>query len=69
MGNLQKSEFDQVWNSKKAMEIRRKVVECQRNCWMVGTAVPAMRKKPWTPLLWITKNKLHLARHQAICLT
>ena len=69
MGDLKEKEFAQVWNSEKAESIRRKAKECQNNCWMVGTAVPAMRRRPWVPLLWITKNKIRLARGQTICLT
>lgn len=69
MGNLTEMEFGRIWNSQRAQEVRKKVGQCKRNCWMVGTAVPAMRRKPWIPLLWITKNKLRLARHKDICLS
>lgn len=69
MGNLQEKGFDQIWNSEEAEAVRYKVKQCQRNCWMVGTAVPAMRRSPWVPLLWITKNKVRLARGQEICVT
>jgi MoaA/NifB/PqqE/SkfB family radical SAM enzyme len=62
MGNLQNADFAQIWSSKAAEEVRRKVKECKKNCWMVGTAVPAMRKSPLIPLLWITKNKIRLYR-------
>ena len=68
MGDLTNTEFDHIWKSERAQEVRQKVGQCKRNCWMVGTAVPAMRKKPWIPLLWIAKNELRLARHQDICL-
>jgi len=60
MGNLKEQEFDQIWHSQKAEEVRQQVKNCKRNCWMVGTAVPAMRKAPWVPLFWITKNKISL---------
>jgi len=49
MGDLRKSSFNQIWNSREAHAVREKVRKCQRNCWMVGTAVPAMRRKPWVP--------------------
>ena len=68
MGNLKEVEFDQIWNSSKAEEVRRKVKHCKRNCWMVGTAVPAMRRRPWVPFLWITKNKIRLSRRLKISL-
>jgi MoaA/NifB/PqqE/SkfB family radical SAM enzyme len=62
MGDLKNQEFDEIWHSQEAEEVRRRVDNCRRNCWMVGTAVPAMRKAPWTPLLWIANNKLALNR-------
>jgi MoaA/NifB/PqqE/SkfB family radical SAM enzyme len=61
MGNLREKSFSEIWNSRDAEEARKKVEGCTRACWMVGTARPAMRKKPWIPLLWIIKNKLKLA--------
>ncbi len=69
LGNLKENDFEHIWDSEQAGEVRRKVKQCQRNCWMVGTAVPAMRKAPWVPLFWITRNKLRLARGLEICLT
>jgi MoaA/NifB/PqqE/SkfB family radical SAM enzyme len=66
MGNLCQDEFDTIWNSEQAATIRRNVEECDRNCWMVGTAVPAMRKNPWVPLFWIAQNKYRLARGQKV---
>jgi MoaA/NifB/PqqE/SkfB family radical SAM enzyme len=69
MGNLKEMEFDPIWNSSLAVDIRRKVKHCKRNCWMVGTAVPAMRRRPWVPFFWIAKNKFHLARYREISLT
>ena len=69
MGSLKEKEFEQIWNSQQAEEVRRMVKQCQRNCWMVGTAVPAMRRSPWVPLLWITRNKFRLSRGLEICLT
>jgi len=61
LGDLKTQSFDEIWRSPQAEEVRRKVKECRRNCWMTGTAVPAMRKNIWMPLSWITKNKLRLA--------
>lgn len=60
MGDLKEQDFNTIWNSQRAEEVRRQVKDCKRNCWMVGTAIPAMRKKPWIPLVWITRNKLRL---------
>jgi len=60
MGNLKKNSFDEIWHSKQANEVRERVSQCKRNCWMVGSARPAMRSHPWVPLLWIAKNKIKL---------
>lgn len=60
MGSLNDNTFDEIWRSKKAEEARAKVSSCQKNCWMVGSARPAMRAHPWVPLLWIIKNKIRL---------
>jgi len=68
MGNLTKSTFDEIWNSKQAESVRNKVANCSRACWMTGTAVPAMRRKPWPPIRWVLKNKMHLAMGKDLCL-
>lgn len=60
MGNLKESDFDEIWNGEQANRIREKVEKCNRNCWMTGTAVPAMRKKIWVPIIWVLENKIRL---------
>jgi len=60
MGNLKESDFDEIWNSQRANVIREMVKNCKKNCWMTGTAVPAMRRKVWIPMLWVLKNKIKL---------
>ncbi len=60
MGNLKKSDFDEIWNSQQANLIREKVKNCNKNCWMTGTAVPAMRRKVWIPAYWVLNNKIRL---------
>ena len=58
MGNIRKvSSFDEIWQSAQAQEVRRKVIECPKNCWMVGTASPVMKKYIKHPLQWVIKNK------------
>jgi len=69
MGNLKDAGFEEIWNSGAAEAVRRKVKQCRKNCWMVGTAVPAMRRNPLVPLVWIAKNKIRLARGLAISLS
>lgn len=61
MGDLKRQSFSEIWDSPQAEEIRQKVRGCRRNCWMTGTAVPAMRKNLLVPLTWIIKNKIRLA--------
>jgi Fe-coproporphyrin III synthase len=61
MGDLKKQSFDDLWHSPQAAAVREQVAQCRRNCWMVGSARPAMRSNPMVPLLWIARNKLKLA--------
>jgi radical SAM protein with 4Fe4S-binding SPASM domain len=57
-GNLHQNTFEEIWNSEKAQKIREKVADCPKNCWMIGTASPAMKKNLLKPTLWVLKNKL-----------
>lgn len=57
MGNLNELSWDELWNSSQAEEVRKKVRGCDRNCWMIGSASPAMKKYIWKPALWVTKHK------------
>ena len=57
MGNLHKESFDDIWNGEKARKVRDLVKTCPKNCWMIGTAAPVMKKQIWKPALWIIKNK------------
>jgi len=68
MGDLTKKSFDEIWNSKQAAQVREQVRCCTQNCWMTGTAVPAMRRNPVKPAFWVMRNKLRLYRGKEICL-
>lgn len=68
MGNLNTQEFDEIWNSAQAKQVREQVKNCARKCWMTGTAVPAMRKNPWGPIKWVVRNKLRLAQGKPLSL-
>jgi len=57
-GNLNESSFDAIWNGEKSKEIRQKVANCPKNCWMIGTASPAMKRNILKPGLWVLRNKL-----------
>lgn len=60
MGNLHKHTFEEIWNSSEAESIRKSVCNCTKQCWMIGSAAPAMKKRLKTPALWVAKNKLKL---------
>jgi MoaA/NifB/PqqE/SkfB family radical SAM enzyme len=62
MGDLKTQYFDEIWHSEQAEAVRRQVSTCDQKCWMTGTAVPAMRGKPWKPVSWVLRNKLRIAR-------
>lgn len=57
MGNLNEASFEEIWQSQKAEAVRQKVKNCPKNCWMIGTAAPVMKKYIKVPLLWIIKNR------------
>jgi MoaA/NifB/PqqE/SkfB family radical SAM enzyme len=61
MGNLHEEPFDLIWNSERADKIRQAVSACDRQCWMIGTAGPAMKRKIGIPAAWVARNKLRLA--------
>ena len=58
MGNIKKQSFNELWTSKKAEEVRNKVKNCSKNCWMVGSASPAIKKEKLMVAKWFIKNKL-----------
>ncbi|MBW2662496.1 MAG: radical SAM protein [Deltaproteobacteria bacterium] len=70
MGNLKDQTFDAIWNSQKADEIRNQVRNCPKQCWMVGSASPAMKKRVWIPSMWVIKNKLKVMKQRGknVCL-
>ena len=57
MGNLNKQNWEELWHSKRADEVRAKVRGCDRQCWMIGSVSPAMKKYIWKPALWVGKHK------------
>lgn len=60
MGNLHEQSFEQIWSSSKAEEVREQVANCNKQCWMIGSAAPAMKKRISVPVRWVIKNKLRL---------
>lgn len=64
MGNLNEQKFYEIWNSDKADEIRKQVKECVKDCWMIGSVSPAMKKRVWVPTKWIIRNKLKIFKQK-----
>lgn len=58
MGNLITMSWEDLWNSAQAEEVRKKVRQCNRQCWMIGSVAPAMRKYILVPILWVLRHKL-----------
>lgn len=64
MGNLHEQDFDTIWISSKAEKIREMVKNCDKHCWMIGSASPAMKKRIFIPLKWVAKNKLKIMKNK-----
>ncbi len=69
MGNIREtSNFEELWFSDQANRIRELVSTCPKNCWMVGTAAPMMKKYIKHPASWVTKNKIKSMLGKPICI-
>lgn len=68
MGNIRKNSFNEIWLSDRAQKVRSLVRSCPKNCWMVGTASPVMKKYVIHPAKWVIKNKLRVLRGQDPCI-
>ncbi|HOX54767.1 MAG TPA: radical SAM protein [Candidatus Omnitrophota bacterium] len=60
MGNLKVQTWEEIWDSKSAKEVRCMVKSCNKQCWMIGSAAPAIWHHPLKPVLWVLKNKFRL---------
>ncbi len=58
MGNLHEQTWDEIWQSAQAKEVRCQVKNCDKQCWMIGSASPAMKQRIWVPGWWIVKHKI-----------
>lgn len=58
IGNLKKQTWEEIWNSRRAQEIREVVKTCPKNCWMIGSVAPAIWHHPVKPTRWVLKNKM-----------
>ena len=69
MGNIRDfSTFDELWYGKQAQKVRALVRTCPKNCWMVGTAAPVMKKYIKHPAMWVAKNKIKSLLGRPICI-
>lgn len=57
-GNLRSKPFSEIWNSEQARKIRASISSCPKNCWMVGTASPAMKKNFLRSTAWVIGKKI-----------
>jgi len=58
MGNLNNMSWDELWNGSQANEVRKRVCNCGRECWMIGSASPAMKKYILIPMWWVFRHKI-----------
>jgi len=68
MGNIHEADFMTIWQSPEAQEVRSKVRCCAKNCWMVGTASPVMKKYIQHPLRWVVRNKCRSLMGRPACI-
>ena len=64
MGNLRRESWEQIWNGQRAMEVRQSVRSCRKNCWMIGSAAPAMWKRLRVPAFWVLRKRLRQTLHR-----
>ncbi|MCP3872386.1 MAG: radical SAM protein [Desulfobacteraceae bacterium] len=66
-GNIRHAgSFDELWNSSQAEKVRALVSKCPKNCWMIGSASPVMKKYIKHPLKWVVVNKVKSLLGQSI---
>jgi radical SAM protein with 4Fe4S-binding SPASM domain len=69
MGNIRSvASFDELWFSEQADKVRGLVRTCPKNCWMVGTAAPVMKKYIRHSTTWVVKNKIRSMLGKPICI-
>jgi len=57
IGNLKENTWEEIWDGERARETRSMVKNCKKECWMIGSAAPAIWHHPVKPLLWVLENK------------
>jgi len=70
MGNIRDYDtFYELWNSPQANKVRKMVEVCPKNCWMVGTAAPVIKKNLYKTLPWVVKAKIRSFFGHDVCQT
>jgi len=68
MGNIRDNKnFEGLWNSPQANKVREMVKVCPKNCWMVGTAAPVIKKNLHKTLPWVVKAKIRSMLGHEVC--
>jgi len=69
MGNIRDvSTFEELWFGEQAEKVRGLVRTCPKNCWMVGTAAPVMKKYIRHPTSWVARNKIKSMLGKPVCI-
>ena len=58
MGSLKERPFAEIWASPEAAAVRSHAAACDKNCWMIGSASPAMKRELRVPATWVVRAKL-----------
>jgi len=61
LGNLQTQKWDEIWNGRRASDVRAMVRRCLKHCWMIGSVAPAIHQHPFEPIFWVIKNRAKAA--------
>ncbi len=67
IGNLREQNWNDIWRGEKAEEVRKRIKNCSKNCWMIGTAAPIMKKYIRVPLQWVVRNKIRSITGKGVC--
>lgn len=68
IGNIRNaSSFDELWFSPQADKVRGLVSTCPKNCWMVGTAAPVIKKYIVKTAPWVIKSKIKSMIGKELC--
>jgi MoaA/NifB/PqqE/SkfB family radical SAM enzyme len=66
-GNIKEcGHFNDLWQGMQAEKVRGCVARCPKNCWMIGSASPVMKKYIKHPLKWVLINKTRSLLKQRI---